>query len=202
MNRHSREREGAGQGQRAARRPHHRRHVPGDRRTDRHRARHAHGRAHHPPPDRPRHQNHQGPAPRPRRAGREAPGGPPSSHGPDVDARGGRQDREQHPPRHRRRRRRFKSAAHLAAYAGIAPVTSQSGTSVKGERPARGGNKRLKNALRQSAFVAGVKHPVSAACYKRKREQGKHHNAAVIRLARRCRDVIYSMLKNGPLHQG
>ncbi|MDU5297125.1 MAG: transposase [Bifidobacterium scardovii] len=90
----------------------------------------------------------------------------------------------------------------MAAYAGIAPVTSQSGTSVKGERPARGGNKRLKNALRQSAFVAGVKHPVSAACYKRKREQGKHHNAAVIRLARRCRDVIYSMLKNGPLHQG
>ena len=28
----------------------------------------------------------------------------------------------------------FKSAAHLAAYAGIAPVTGQSGTSIKGER--------------------------------------------------------------------
>ncbi|WP_055426436.1 IS110 family transposase [Bifidobacterium aesculapii] len=96
---------------------------------------------------------------------------------------------------------RFKSAAHLAAYAGIAPVTSQSGTSIKGERPARGGNKRLKNALWQSAFVASTKHPSSIAYYKRKREQGKHHNAAVICLARRRCDVIYSMLKNGTLYQ-
>ena len=63
----------------------------------------------------------------------------------------------------------FKSAAHLAAYAGIAPVTGQSGTSIKGERPARGGNKRLKNALWQSSFVASTKHPPSIAYYKRKR---------------------------------
>ena len=63
----------------------------------------------------------------------------------------------------------YKSAAHLAAYAGIAPVTGQSGTSIKGERPARGGNKRLKNALWQSSFVAGTKHPPSIAYYKRKR---------------------------------
>ena len=37
--------------------------------------------------------------------------------------------------------------------------------------------------------------------YKRKREQGKHHNAAIICLARRRCDVIYSMLKNGTLYQ-
>ncbi len=42
---------------------------------------------------------------------------------------------------------RFKSAAYLAAYAGIAPVTRRSGTSIRGEHPARGGNKCLKNAL-------------------------------------------------------
>lgn len=48
----------------------------------------------------------------------------------------------------------FKSAAHLAAYAGIAPVTGQSGTGIKGERPSGRGNKRLKNALWQSSFVA------------------------------------------------
>uniref|UniRef100_UPI0012AB6D5B transposase n=1 Tax=Bifidobacterium longum TaxID=216816 RepID=UPI0012AB6D5B len=95
----------------------------------------------------------------------------------------------------------FKSAAHLAAYAGIAPVTGQSGTSIKGERPARGGNKRLKNALWQSSFVVSTKHPPSIAYYKRKHEQGKHHNAAVICLARRRCDVIYSMLKNGVLYQ-
>lgn len=38
----------------------------------------------------------------------------------------------------------FTSAAHLAAYAGIAPATGQSGTSIKGERPSRRGNKRLR----------------------------------------------------------
>ena len=69
----------------------------------------------------------------------------------------------------------FKSSAHLAAYAGISPVTGQSGTSIKGERPSRRGNKRLKNALWQTAFVASTKHPPSVAYYKRKREQGKHH---------------------------
>lgn len=135
-------------------------------------------------------------------AGREAPGGPPSSRGPGVDARDRRQDRKQHPAWHRRRHRQLqKSAAHLAAYAGIAPVTGQSGTSIKGERPSRRGNKRLRNALWQSLFVASAKHPPSIAYYKRKREQGKHHNAAVICLARRRCDVIYSMLKNGVLYQ-
>ena len=95
----------------------------------------------------------------------------------------------------------FKSAAHLAAYAGIAPAAGQSGTSIKGERPSRRGNKRLRNALWQSSFVASTKHPPSIAYYKRKREQGKHHNAAVICLARRRCDVIYSMPKNGALYQ-
>lgn len=66
----------------------------------------------------------------------------------------------------------FKSAAHLAAYAGIAPVTGQSGTGIKGERPSGRGNKRLRNALWQSLFVAGTKHPPSIAYYKRKTRTG------------------------------
>lgn len=92
----------------------------------------------------------------------------------------------------------FRSAAYLAAYAGIAPVTGQSGTSVKGERPARGGNKRLKNALWQSSFAASTKHPPLIAYYKRKREQGKRHNAAVcfasmfVRQVRQCFSVVWA----------
>ena len=41
----------------------------------------------------------------------------------------------------------FASSSHLAAYAGIAPVTRRSGSSIRGEFPSRTGNKRLKNAL-------------------------------------------------------
>ena len=129
---------------------------------------------------RPRHQDDQGPAARGRPPGREAPGGPPSSHGPDVDARIGVRTASNILLGIGGDIANFKSSAHLAAYAGISPVTGQSGTSIKGERPSRRGNKRLKNALWQTAFVASTKHPPSVAYYKRKREQGKHHNAAII----------------------
>ena len=97
--------------------------------------------------------------------------------------------------------REFPSAAHLAAYAGIAPVTRRSGSSIRGEHPARAGNKQLKNALFRSAWVAAFHDPDSMAYYQRKRDQGKKHNAAVICLARRRCDVIYAMLKNGTPYQ-
>ena len=85
---------------------------------------------------------------------------------------------------------RFNSAAHLAAYAGIAPVTRRSGTSIRGEHPARGGNKRLKNALWQTSFIAAFHDPESHAYHQRKRNEGKRHNAAIICLARRRCNVI------------
>ena len=77
----------------------------------------------------------------------------------------------------------FPTAGHLAAYAGLAPVTHRSGTSIRGEFPARSGNKHLKRALFLSSFAALRSDPVSRAYYDRKRAQGKKHNAALI-----CRD--------------
>ena len=94
----------------------------------------------------------------------------------------------------------FKDAAHLASYAGIAPVTRRSGTSIRGEHAPRGGNKRLKRALFLSAF-ASLNHPPSRAYYDRKRAQGKRHNQAVIALARRRCDVLFAMLRDGTLYQ-
>ncbi|MBY4575018.1 IS110 family transposase, partial [Gordonia paraffinivorans] len=89
----------------------------------------------------------------------------------------------------------FASAAHLAAYAGIAPVTHRSGSSIRGEHPARSGNRKLKRVLFLSAFAA-LHDPTSRAYYDRKRAEGKKHNAALICLARRRCDVLYAMLKN------
>ncbi|MBD4540346.1 transposase, partial [Xanthomonas citri pv. citri] len=89
-------------------------------------------------------------------------------------------------------------AGHLASYAGIAPVTRRSGTSIRGEHVARGGNKRLKRALFLSAF-ASLSRPPSRAYYDRKRAQGKRHNQALIALARRRTDVLYAMLRDGTL---
>ncbi|MDQ1304473.1 MAG: hypothetical protein QG671_300 [Actinomycetota bacterium] len=42
----------------------------------------------------------------------------------------------------------FATSGHLAAYAGLAPVTRRSGSSIRGEHPPRGGNKQLKRASR------------------------------------------------------
>ena len=66
----------------------------------------------------------------------------------------------------------FASAAHLAAYAGIAPVTHRSGTSIRGEHPARSGNRKLKRALLLSAFAA-LHDTASRTYYDRKRSEGK-----------------------------
>ena len=95
----------------------------------------------------------------------------------------------------------FETPGHLAAYAGIAPVTRRSGTSIRGEFPARSGNKRLKNALFYSAWVASHSDPISKAYYDRKRAEGKRHNAAVICLARRRCNVIFAMLRDGTYYQ-
>jgi len=90
----------------------------------------------------------------------------------------------------------FPTAGHLAAYAGLAPVTHRSGTSIRGEFPARSGNKHLKRALFLSSFAALRSDRVSRAYYDRKRAQGKKHNAALICLSRRRFDVLFAMLRN------
>jgi transposase len=94
----------------------------------------------------------------------------------------------------------FKSSGHLAAYAGIAPVTHRSGSSIKGEHPARTGNRKLKRAFFLAAFAA-LSDPTSRAYYDRKRAEGKKHNAALICLARLRCDVLFAMLRNGTHYQ-
>jgi transposase len=94
----------------------------------------------------------------------------------------------------------FTSSAHLAAYAGIAPVTRHSGTSIRGEHPTRTGNRKLKRAFFLAAF-ASLSDPISRTYYDRKRTEGKKHNAALICLARRRCDVLFAMLRNKTLYQ-
>jgi transposase len=94
----------------------------------------------------------------------------------------------------------FKTSGHLAAYAGIAPVTRNSGSSIKGEHPARSGNRKLKRAFFLSAFAA-LHDPASRTYYDRKRAEGKKHNAALICLARRRCDVLFAMLRNNTHYQ-
>jgi transposase len=94
----------------------------------------------------------------------------------------------------------FASSGHLAAYAGLAPVTRRSGSSIRGEHRSMRGNKELKRTLYLSAFAA-LKDPTSRAYYDRKRAQGKRHNQALIALARRRCDVLFAMMRDGTLYE-
>jgi transposase len=90
----------------------------------------------------------------------------------------------------------FPTAGHLAAYAGLAPVTRRSGSSIRGESPSRRGNKHLKRAFFLSAFAA-LADPASRAYYERKKAEGKRHKQALMCLARRRVDVLFAMLRDG-----
>jgi transposase len=96
--------------------------------------------------------------------------------------------------------RQFRSAAQLAAYAGLGPTPHQSGTSIRGDRVTRFGNHRLKNAFFLAAF-SSLKHPPSRAYYDRKRSEGKRHTQAVLCLARRRVDVLHAMLTTNTPYQ-
>ncbi|KFG74853.1 transposase [Streptomyces mutabilis] len=94
----------------------------------------------------------------------------------------------------------FPTAAHLASYAGLAPATRQSGTSIHGEHAPRGGNRQLKRAMFLSAFAA-LHDPASRTYYDRCRARGKTHTQALLRLARHRISVLFAMLRDGTFYQ-
>ncbi|MFD4344552.1 IS110 family transposase [Streptomyces coelicoflavus] len=94
----------------------------------------------------------------------------------------------------------FPTAGHLASYAGLAPATRQSGTSIHGEHAPRGGNRQLKRAMFLSAFAALHDH-ASRSYYDRCRARGKTHTQALLRLARHRISVLFAMLRDGTFYQ-
>ncbi|WP_280422504.1 IS110 family transposase [Nocardia carnea] len=90
----------------------------------------------------------------------------------------------------------FDSADHLAAYAGVAPVPRDSGR-VSGNlhRPRRY-HRGLQRVFYTSALVSVRYHERSRIFYDRKRSEGKHHNQAILALARRRVNVIWALLRD------
>ncbi|MFD6965022.1 transposase, partial [Streptomyces diastaticus] len=95
----------------------------------------------------------------------------------------------------------YPTAAHLASYAGLAPTTKQSGTSIHGEHAPRGGNRQLKRAMFLSAFACMNADPASRAYYDKQRARGKTHTQALLRLARQRVSVLFAMLRDGTFYQ-
>ncbi|WP_437380232.1 transposase [Inquilinus limosus] len=75
----------------------------------------------------------------------------------------------------------------------------QSGKSSHSRQP-RGGDKVLKRVFYQSAYCS-LRTAESRAFYERKRREGKRHQQALIALARRRIDVLWTMLRSRTPYQ-
>lgn len=97
---------------------------------------------------------------------------------------------------------RFSSGAKLVAYAGIDASVSQSGEyeSINNHMSKRG-SPYLRKALFRAAFVASNTDPVFKSYYQKKRMEGKHHNVAVVAVARKLCYTIYAILKNNVAYE-
>jgi transposase len=95
----------------------------------------------------------------------------------------------------------FPTAAHLASYAGLAPVVRRSGTSIYSVRAGSKGNRRLKTLLFESSMGLLAHNSESKAYYDKKRAEGKRHAAAMLCLTRRRVDVLHAMLRTGSLYR-
>ncbi len=88
---------------------------------------------------------------------------------------------------------RIRSAAALAALAGIAPVAVSSG-GQQGYRLNRGGNRQLNRAFHMIALSQLRCEPLAQAYYAKKRAEGKTARSALRCLKRRLVDVVYRLL--------
>lgn len=57
----------------------------------------------------------------------------------------------------------FPTAAHLASYAGLAPATKSSGTSIHSEHAPQGGNRQLKRAMHRDGTLYEPRTPETTA---------------------------------------
>jgi len=86
----------------------------------------------------------------------------------------------------------FHSPDHLAAYAGLAPMSKDSGKRTSNlHRPQRY-NRRLRRAFVMAALTSIRADGPNRLYYQRKRAERRRHQQAVIALARRRVDVLWA----------
>lgn len=90
----------------------------------------------------------------------------------------------------------IESADQLAAWAGLAPVSQDSGTRTGNLRTPKRYSRRLRRVMYMSALTAIRCDPHSKAYYQRKRDEGKRPIPATICLARRRTNVLYALIRD------
>ncbi|ADG77530.1 Transposase IS111A/IS1328/IS1533 OS=Tsukamurella paurometabola (strain ATCC 8368 / DSM 20162 / CCUG 35730 / CIP 100753 / JCM 10117 / KCTC 9821 / NBRC 16120 /NCIMB 702349 / NCTC 13040) OX=521096 GN=Tpau_0896 PE=4 SV=1 [Tsukamurella paurometabola] len=91
---------------------------------------------------------------------------------------------------------RILSADHLASWAGLAPVTKDSGKRTGRLCTPQRYHRGLRRVMYLSAVSAARWDPAAKDYYQRKRAQGKKHVPATICLARRRVNVLYALIRD------
>ncbi|NIL77287.1 IS110 family transposase [Rhodococcus sp. B10] len=91
---------------------------------------------------------------------------------------------------------RLQSGDQLAAWAGLAPVSKDSGTQTGRLRSPQRYDRRLRRVFYMSTLTAIRCDPASREFYQRKRSEGKRAPGAIISLARRRVNVMYALLRD------
>ncbi len=96
------------------------------------------------------------------------------------------------------RPQRFKSVKALIAYAGLAPLIQESGSSLNKKRGTHPmGNAALRHALYYPAMVAGRYNPVIARFWQRLKAQNKPGKVIVVACMHKLLAIAYGVLKSG-----
>jgi transposase len=96
------------------------------------------------------------------------------------------------------RPQRFKSVKALIAYAGLAPLIQQSGTSLNKKRGTHPlAHQSLRHALYFPAMVAGKHNPVIARFWQRLKAQNKPGKVIVVACMHKLLAIAYGVLKSG-----
>lgn len=93
---------------------------------------------------------------------------------------------------------RFKTVKALIAYAGLAPMIQQSGTSLNKKRGTHPlGKEALRHVLYFPAMVAGKHNPVIAKFWQRLKAQNKPGKVIVVACMHKLLAIAYGVLRSG-----
>ncbi len=90
----------------------------------------------------------------------------------------------------------FATSARLAAFAGLAPTTRDSGRIQNNLRKPQRYHRGLRRVFYMAALVSSMRDGPSRSFYQRKRAEGKHRPQALLALARRLVDVLWALLRD------
>ena len=97
---------------------------------------------------------------------------------------------------------RFRSEAAFAKYAGVAPIPHWSGQSLARPIAAPSGNRQLNTALYRIAMTQIKRNGPAQGYYRKRRESGDSHGAAIRRVERRIARRVFTHLQADAINRG